>query len=158
MRALTKVLFWLAMGCWVGGIVAVSFLVAPVVFEVVPRATAGTVMGALFPLYYKLAVVAGVIALASALALWRASAGSGAWKAIVVMLAVMLAATTYAGAVVQPAAHALRPALQRDDVTPDVRARFARLHGRAMQLNVLVLVLGLATVGVAASSLRLPGE
>jgi hypothetical protein len=158
MRALAKVLFWLAMACWVGGIVAVSFLVAPVVFDVLPRPTAGTMMGALFPLYYKAAVVVGVVALGSALVLWRVTAGVAAWRAIVVMLAVMLAATTYAGAVVQPAAHALRPALQRDDVAPDVRAEFARLHGRAMQLNVLVLVLGIATVGVAASSVRLPGE
>lgn len=158
MRALAKVLFWLALGCWVGGIVAVSFLVAPVVFQVVPRPTAGTLMSSLFPLYYKAAVVIGVVALGSALVLWRAAGRAAAWRAIVVMLAVMLAATTYAGAVVQPAAHALRPALQRDDVAPEVRARFARLHGRAMQLNVLVLVLGVATVAVAASSLRVPGE
>jgi uncharacterized membrane protein len=157
-RALAKVSFQLALGLWVGAVVFVSFVVAPAVFRAVPNETAGAVMGQIFPLYYGFTVVAGVVALGSALLLLGKTSGAGAWKAIVVMLAVMLAVTTYAAAVVNPRARELRPALHREPVDPGVREEFDRLHRRAVQLNGLVLLLGLVTVAVAATSTRLPGE
>ena len=96
------------------------------------------------------------MALGSALCLRQKAAG--AWKLVVVLLVVMLAATAYAGAVVSPKARALRPALHQEPVDPAVRAEFDTLHHRAVQLNGLVLLLGLATVAIAALNTRLPGE
>jgi hypothetical protein len=157
-RALAKVLFQLTLGLWVGAIVFVSFVVAPAVFRAVPNQTAGTVMGQIFPLYYGFTIVMGIIALGSALLLRGKTSGARAWKAVVVMLAVMLAATAYAGAVVSPRTRVLRPALHREPVDPRMREEFDALHRRAVQLNGLVLLLGLATVAVAATNTRLPGE
>ncbi len=158
MLALAKALFQLALGLWVGAIVFVSFIVAPVVFRTVPNETAGTIMGQIFPLYYALTVAVGVVALGSALLILRRAGASVAWKSVVVMLIVMLAATTYAGAVVNPRARVLRPALHREPVDPKIRTEFDTLHHRAVQLNGLVLLLGLATIVVSAVSTRLPGE
>jgi hypothetical protein len=157
-RALTKVLFQLALGLWAGAIVFVSFVVAPAVFRAVPSETAGVVMGQIFPLYYGFSVAVGVVALGSSLLLWRRSGGAGAWTAIVVMLVVMLAATTYAGAIVSPQARALRAVLHQEPINPKIRAEFDTLHRRAVQLNAIVLLLGLTTITVAALTVRFPGE
>jgi hypothetical protein len=156
--ALAKVTFWLALGLWVGAVVFVSFVVAPAVFAALPSETAGMVMGRIFPLYYAFTAACGCVGLAAALALWRRSQGARAWRATVVMVVVMLAATTYAGSVVNPRARELRSLLHQSSGDPTVRAEFDRLHRRAVQLNGLVLLLGLVAVGVAAISLRLPGE
>lgn len=158
MLTLAKVLFQLALGLWVGAIVFVSFVVAPTVFRTVPSETAGTLMGQIFPLYYEFTVAVGIIALGSALFVLRRVGGTRAWRAVVVMLVVMLAATTYAGAVVNPRARALRPALHREPVDPKIRTEFDALHHRAVQLNGLVLLLGLTTIVVAATNTRLPNE
>ncbi len=68
----------------------------------------------------------------------------------------MLAATLYAGRVVHPRAQALRPRLHEAVVDPEVRQAFDRLHRRAVRLNGGVLVLGIASVCVAATSFTLP--
>ena len=158
MLALAKILFQLALGLWVGAIVFVSFVVAPAVFRALPSETAGLVMGQIFSLYYGFTAAVGIVALGSALLLRWKVGGTGAWKVVVAMLVVMLAATTYAGAVVNPQARALRPALHQEPVDPEIRTHFDRLHHRAVQLNGLVLLLGFATIAVAAVNARLPGE
>jgi hypothetical protein len=156
--ALAKILFWLALALWIGAVVFVSFVVAPAVFGTVSNETAGLVMGRIFPVYYAFTAICGCVALAASLALWRRARRARAWSMTVVMLVVMLAATTYAGAVVNPRARALRPLLHQPAAEATVRPEFDRLHRRAVQLNGLVLLLGLVTLGVAAADLRLPAE
>jgi uncharacterized membrane protein len=158
MLAAAKALHHLALALWVGAVVVVSFVVAPAVFRALPSETAGAVMGQVFPLYYAFTSGAGVVALVSAWWLRRRTNGIGVSTAVVAMLAVMLAATVYAGTVVSPRARALRPALHVEEVDPAVRAEFDALHRRAVQLNGLVLLLGLATIVSVARAVRLPGE
>lgn len=158
MASLVKVAYQLALSLWVGALVTVSFLVAPAVFRAVPSETAGTVMGQVFPLYYGFTLAVGIVALGAAVSMWRRARESGLWRAIVPMLLVMLLATGWAGLVVSPRARELRPELHREPVDPAVRAEFDALHRRAVQLNGLVLVLGLATSVVTALSVRWPGE
>jgi len=148
----------MALVVWVGAVVFVSLVVAPVVFGSFPVELAGTVMAGIFPVYYGVTAAAGVVALAAALVLWRLARGSRAWTAMVVMLAIMLAATTYAGGVVHPRARALRLRLHQQAVEPEVQAEFDLLHRRAVRLNGVVLLLGLATVAVAANSFRFPSD
>jgi len=158
MSAVAKMTFWLALGLWMGAVVFTSFVVAPAVFGAVGSETAGVVMGRIFPRYYVFTATCGSVALAAAIALGRRSRGARAWTATVVMLTVMLAATTYAGAVVSPRARELRPLLHQPATEASARPEFDRLHRRAVQLNGLVLLLGVVTFGVAATSFRLPGE
>lgn len=158
MLGVAKVLYQMALALWVGAIVTVSFLVAPAVFRAVPAETAGTVMGQVFPLYYAFTTVAGAVALLAAWWLRRRTNGVGVSTTVVAMLAMMLAATVYAGAVVSPRARVIRPMLHVEPVDPAMRAEFEALHRRAVQLNGLVLLLGLAATVVSARSARLPGE
>lgn len=158
MAGLAKATYQLALSLWVGALVTVSFLVAPAVFRALPSETAGTVMGQVFPLYYGFTIVAGVLAITAAWWMWRRMPGARVWRALVPMLALMLVATAWAGVVVSPRARELRPQLHREPVDPAVRAEFDALHRRAVQLNGLVLVLGLATSVVTALAVRWPGE
>lgn len=153
-RTIAIVVLTLALGLWVGALVFVSFIVAPAVFGAMPSETAGTVMGAIFPRYYAFTGAAGVVALLAALPLRRAARGSS-WIAVVGMMVVMLAATAYAGAFVSPQARALRSTLHREPVDPAVRAEFDALHRRAVQLNGVVLLLGLAATAVVATTFRM---
>jgi uncharacterized membrane protein len=156
MIGVVKSVFWLALVVWLGEVVFFSFVVAPSVFGALPSETAGQVVGAIFPRYYALGAGAGAIALAAAVGLWAEAAARRPWSAVCVMLALMLAATVYAGRVVQPEAQALRPRLHEATVDPGVKERFDRLHRRAVQLNGGVLLLGIAAVCVAATNLTLP--
>lgn len=157
MRTLATILLQLALGLWVGALVFVSFIVAPAVFGAVASDTAGTVMGAIFPRYYGFTVALGVVALAAAVPLRRAGRGVG-WGVLVGMMLIMLVATAYAGGVVSPRARALRPALHQEPVDPAIRAEFDVLHRRAVQLNGLVLVLGIVAMTVATVGLRRPDD
>lgn len=147
MIATARVALWLALAVWVGAVVFLSFVVAPTIFRTLPSATAGQVMGALFPSYYAVGAVAGVVALAATLVLWR-SGRAGA--PLVVLVALMLGTTAYAGGVVQPRAAVLRPMLHTPDPAEGVREEFDRLHRLAVGLNAGVLLLGLASIVVAA--------
>lgn len=145
-----KACFWCALALWVGAVVFFSLIVAPAVFTVLPPEDAGRVVGAIFPRYDGLGVVAGFVAVVAA-ALVRRASGAAAWGVVTAMLGVMLAATLYAAAAVHPRAQALRPALHQSAVDPGVRAEFDRLHRRAVQLNGVVLLLGVAAICVAAA-------
>jgi uncharacterized membrane protein len=152
-----KAAFWLALVVWLGAVVFFSFVVAPSVFGVLPPETAGQVVGTIFPRYYCLGAGAGTVALLAALVLRARASATRPWSATSVMLASMLLATLYAGRVVQPRAQALRPRLHDSVVEPGIRAEFDRLHRQAVRLNGAVLLLGLATVCVAAAGFELPG-
>ncbi len=154
--AFAKAIFWLALVVWLGEIVFFSFVVAPSVFAAVPQDVAGQIVGAIFPRYYALGAVAGTIAVIAALVLRSGTSATRPWSATALMLVTMLAATLYAGRVIQPRAQALRPRLHEASVDASVRAEFDRLHRLAVQLNGGVLLLGIVSVCVAATSLQLP--
>lgn len=156
MIGLVKWLHVVGVATWLGSVVFCSFVVAPSVFGAFPadqRAEAGRVMSAIFPRYYLLGYVCGAILVVCAALLWRANGG------VVPLLggavaAAMLAATVWAGAIVQPRIHALRPQLHRPDTPVDVQVEFDALHRASVRLNVAVLVGGLALAGLTAATLR----
>jgi uncharacterized membrane protein len=154
--AIAKTLFWLALVVWLGEIVFFSFVVAPSVFGAFPQEIAGQVVGVILPRYYGVGAAAGVIAFVAAVVLRGGTAATRSWSAVALMLALMLAATLYAGRIIEPRASALRPQLHTAPVDPAVRAEFDRLHRLAVQLNGAVLLVGLVSICIAAASLQLP--
>lgn len=142
MRRLLSWLHLVALIVWLGETVFLSFVVAPSVFRAFPVEQAGSVMSALFPGYYAVGSVCGVILVASAFGLWRTSKG-GRWAAAGGVAALMLGAVVYAGVVVQPRVHELRAERHRPGAGAAVDAEFDRLHRMSVRLNGLVLVGGL---------------
>ncbi|HYB74303.1 MAG TPA: DUF4149 domain-containing protein [Candidatus Sulfotelmatobacter sp.] len=153
-------MYLVALVVWVGGIIFFSFVGAPSTFQAVPVDMAGKVVGKIFPRYYLLGFVAGLVALAAFLGLARMSGQWGGLKvANALLLTAMLGTGLYAGTVVLRQANAVKQQIgsfeDRSQGSPELRAEFARLHRLAVILNGVVLVLGLAVLLVTATWLRL---
>lgn len=155
------ILKWLqlvALSTWLGSIVLLSFVVAPAVFGAFPeaqRAEAGRLMAQIFPGYYRLGYVCGLLLVFASGALWWSAQELGArWGVATVLAAVLLAIVLYAGLSVQPRAHALRPQIHAPGVGPEVKAEFDLLHRRAVQLNAGLLLGTLILAGISAANMR----
>ena len=91
--------YLLSLACWLGGIVFFSFFTAPAVFgSGIPLPEAGKVISTIFPRYYLLRYVAGIVALLMALYFTAARPARLPWAATAIFLAGALALTFYAGA------------------------------------------------------------
>ena len=156
-RWLFHLLALLAIGIWVGGIVFFSVVVAPGIFDALARPAAGDLMARLFPKYYVAGLLCGAAALVPLFLLLLFDSGSRLIRVLqMVLVAAMLLVTVYAGWVVEPEVHRLRV----DRVTAAgvtrvaMERRFDALHLRAVQLNGLVLGLGVLGLGTMAARRR----
>ena len=160
MGQVLRFVYLLSLVVWVGGIIFFSFVGAPSTFQAVPLDMAGKVVAKIFPRYYLVGFVAGLVALAAFLGLARMSGQWGGLKvANALLLTAMLGTGLYAGTVVQRQATAVRQQIgsfeDPSQARPELRAEFARLHRLAVILNGVVLLLGLVVVFVTATRLRL---
>lgn len=153
MISVLKVALIVALAVWLGETVFLSLVVAPTLFRgMASPAEAGAVMTLLFPKYYIVGAVCGLVVAASAWILWRRSLSPRrGWLVAAVAATLGLFACVYAGAVVQPRAHAVRDASRSDAVA---KVEFDRLHRQAVQLNGGVLLLTVVAAAAVAQRLR----
>lgn len=155
MLALVKWLYLMALIIWLGEVIFFSFVGAPSLFTTFPTPEAGKAVGAIFPTYYRIGYVCGVVLLLGALVLAGSAMARGWWMMNALVAAVMLAVILYAGLVIQPRAAALRPQIHETTApAPAVKEEFDRLHHLAVMLNGVVLVCGLAVSALTASAIR----
>ena len=131
--------YLIALTAWVGSILFFSFGIAPIIFKVLDAESAGKFARALFPRYYLWGVISCAVALPALVCgslsfpeLRGPMIGVQAGL-IVVSLLIML----YCGNTLTPAINAAR------DGGPSTSRRFDRLHRRSVNLNVVVLLIGL---------------
>lgn len=159
-------LFLVSWALWVGSIVFFSFVLAPSAFRSLEVEHAGKLMRTLFPRYYLLGLVCGLLGLCSGGALiatkfwpWRSGA------TVLTMLLGMMVIVGWARQRLVPRMDSLREEAHEarlsdnQDTREEVLARWHRLHRLSVWLNLLVLLLGLAS-GLAWLSwwLVLPGR
>ena len=152
MRSLAEI----AVSLWLGAMGLFAFVVAPAAFATLDREAAGRFVATVFPRYYLVGLVLGLVALAGLVGRWLARGGRPwDWLPLLLVL-LMLSLTAYAGAVVLPAAQTAREAMRRApaDVTSEAAARFARLHRRSVILNGAVMVAGAVFVALQAARRR----
>lgn len=154
MLTLVKWLYLMALIIWMGEVIFFSFVAAPSIFATFPPPDAGRAVGAIFPTYYRIGYICGVILLFGTLVLVGAAVSRGWWTVNLALAAVMLALTLYAGMRIQPRAAALRPQIHEITVPAEVKDEFSRLHRLAVILNGVVLLCGLAVSVVTAASVR----
>lgn len=154
MYTVAKWLYLMALIVWVGEVVFFSFVVAPSIFRTFPTADAGRAVGAIFPTYYRLGYACGAVLLLSCTILLGGATARLWWGVNTVLAALMLAATLYAGVVIQPRATELRPQIHEATAPQSVKDEFSRLHRLAVQLNGAVLLCGLVVSTVTAAALR----
>lgn len=149
MATFAQFVYLLCLALWLGGIVFFSFFTAPVVFKRLGREQAGELVGAIFPRYYKLQYVCGVLMLGS-LALLRGRGFDPNW----LFLALMLGCAVYAGQVVNPQARQVKEEMKQSGSSEALEARFQSLHSLSVKLNSAVLVMGLGVLWITALHLK----
>lgn len=141
MRKLAEGLYVLALTAWIGGMWAVGYLVAPVLFASLgDRALAGRIAGELFHWIGLGGFVAGGYALMFLLGRWRSSV----LKRSVFWLVFLLLTLTAVGQFgIQPLMAQMKAdALPRDVMESVLRDRFVTWHGIASILYLIQSVIG----------------
>lgn len=143
----------LALVVWLGGMLVLGFLAAPVVFEVLHetapsgRTLAGAVVGAILRRFHVLAYGCGAVVLVVLTARTVAGAPPVAWPWQLLVAAAMLASTVYSGLVLTPqierAQQAAGGPVAALDANDPRRVAFARLHQRSTALMMVNIAGGL---------------
>jgi len=137
-------LYRLSVAFWVGGVALFTFVLTPVLFKTQPRDLAGKIVGVLFPGYFYWGLGCGAVALASLL-LHRGRH----FVPALILLALMLAATSYQSFVLEPKAAALKEEIGSFESTSrdhPLRREFSRLHGISATCNLAVLAGGVVLI------------
>ena len=145
-------IYLLSLVCWIGSIIFFSFFVAPVVFKTLEREKAGELVGIIFPRYYMIGYVCGVLVLVTLLLTGPETVGLKwcAWG-------IMMLGTASAGLGVNPKAKTLKEKLKDASETEksDLEARFKTLHSLSVKLNAAVLFAGLWLLWLTSVKLAL---
>jgi uncharacterized membrane protein len=148
MHPIASAVYRIALALWVGGMSVFSFLVTPVIFGTQPRESAGKIVGAIFPVYFRFCLGATVVALLARAAAGMALSGARqlAGTALIVLSLTILAYHTYGLA---PRMATVRETIHSREVIAEedpARREFSRLHGLSMTLNLVVIVAGAVLV------------
>jgi hypothetical protein len=142
MRRLSEALYLIAIALWVGGLWAIGYLAAPVLFASLgDRQLAGMVAGKLFALIGWIGL--GCAAYLIVFALFRS--GSGFFRSAIFWLVLLMGLLTAASQFgIQPLMAQLKAdALPREVMESVLRDRFAAWHGISSILYLVQSVLGL---------------
>ncbi|HLW63697.1 MAG TPA: glycerol-3-phosphate 1-O-acyltransferase PlsY [Gemmataceae bacterium] len=159
MTTASKVIHVLALGLWFGTVVFFTFVVALVVFQVLDTPhtiygarRAGDVVGAIFPTYFVIQGVCGLLALVTSLGFTRTERERKIHRIRFYVLALAVL-TVVAAWPVNQKVHELRgrdnPLMEQSN--PGAHEEFMRWHGIAQSINLGTIILVTAAMGMAAA-------
>lgn len=145
MGKFASALYGIAVAAWVGGLLAIGFIAAPVLFtQLADRTVAGNLAGGMFWIMAWVGFACGgyLILFVMFVKGWRALQSGVFW---IILLMLALTAAGYFG--VQPILEQLKAdALPRRVMESALRDRFATWHGVSSALYMLNCLLGIALV------------
>ncbi|MCP5467957.1 MAG: DUF4149 domain-containing protein [Deltaproteobacteria bacterium] len=148
--------YLLSLVTWVGGIIFFSFFTTPMVFKHLPKEIGSHFISQIFPNYYLLAYICGAILIITSLG-ESILARQVPWVRII-LIALMLGSSIYAGTVILPEAHRhkieLKTMEESVQATSPIKKRFDTLHLRSVILNMAILIMGFCLIGILAWRLR----
>ena len=144
----------LGMAVWVGGIVALGAIAAPVLFRRLPRPDAGALFGPMLQIFEKVSLVAAVLAVIGAVAKgWIGGQNANVWALTrFAALGLMVLLLAYANTMLHPSIRALQAQHDRISERPEAdpaRTRFQMLHKRSERVMMAQLWLGLVVLLLA---------
>lgn len=136
---------------WVGGMIFFSFIAAPAIFKVLPRETAGDVVGEIFPKYWMVGYICGIASLAT-IVLLSLMDMVYPWIRIG-LLALMCGLSFYSGMAVGAKAVKVKAEIRKTDdpsKKEKLRAEFKIIHRESAILNAMILILGLIVLFITS--------
>jgi uncharacterized membrane protein len=147
-----------ALGTWVGGIVFLSFVVAPGAFGILgSRDQAGMMVGYTLGRLHWIGIVLGLLYLVAAVVDARSIGALARPAALAVIL--MVALTFFSQQFVTGRMAGLRQQMVSVDATPHdspLRVEFDRLHVWSVRIESAVLLIGLAGIFLTVRSISAP--
>jgi hypothetical protein len=142
-----RLLFWVSMTAWIGGLAALALVAAPVIFKTAPsRAIAGDIFGRVLAVFSRIELACAIAALAGSILLMPRPASRSDWLRPVLLVA-MMANVLLILFWLLPTMSAVR----------DVDAvRFDQLHHLSTKLYGGTLLTGLGVIVLAAWEKRSP--
>jgi uncharacterized membrane protein len=154
MSTILRYLEFLSLGTWVGGIIFLSFVVAPGAFATLgSRDQAGAVVGMALGRLHWLGVGAGVIYILARALETKSLAALGKPAALLVVLMIALTLVSQVGVTSKLAG--LRAEMGSVERTPEMsplRIEFDRLHQWSVRIEGVVLLAGLAALFLTVRS------
>ena len=154
---ITLFIYLLCIVGWLGGMIFFTIFTAPAVFSVLAAADAGKVVSTIFPRYYLLGYVTGVISVILAIYFAFGRGPRLWWSLASLALAAALGLTLYAGAAIRPRINAIRSVNTEADPDPARKAEFDKLHRESVMLNGAVLLLNIAAIVGTAGAMTARG-
>ena len=149
-------LYVISIVVWIGGIVFFSFVTAPSIFHSLPPEFAGKAVGSIFPKYYPLGYVSGVVACAC---LIISGFRTGNWSpAKLLLIVIMVFLTVTNSLITHPKARALKEEMQTTQSQTErvhLKEVFDRIHRWSVINNGIVLILGLILIFLTARNFNL---
>ena len=156
-----RFLMLLSLVVWLGGLIFFAFVEAPTVFShgLLPtRHMAGSIVGHSLDLFHYMALVSGIVFLASSMAYSRMTAGTAKpLAARHLLIVLMLLLTVISQFAISPKMHAIRAEVGVIDNVPldnPLRHEFDRLHIWSEKFEEAVLLLGLVALYTTAQAFR----
>jgi len=156
-----RFLILLALVVWIGGIIFLAFVEAPIAFTpgLLPtRHMAGSIVGRSLDLLHYLGMASGMVFLVASVVYCRVSSGRGQMLSLRhFMVVLMLGLTLISQYAVSPKMHALRAQAGVIDylaLDNPIRREFDRMHVWSEKLEEAVLLLGLVALWSTAQELH----
>lgn len=148
MSTFLRYLQFLSLTVWVGGIIYLSFAVAPALFRTLPNEDlAGAVVGVILPRLHWWGVICGAVYLAAGVGIARSPKGFVRAGALAVIA--MVALTLIAQLGILPRMEKLgreMGSIEQTPATNPLRKQFDHLHVVSVELEGAVLLVGLAAI------------
>lgn len=147
----------LSLVAWIGGLIFLAFVLAPTAFQVLPNThLAGNLVGRTLGKLHWIAIVSGIVFLASSLLYSRLAEGTAHTFAIRhVLICIMLGLTLLSQFWIIPRMDTLRASVADFTTVPldnPARAQFDALHAWSTRVEGAVLLLGFVVVYLTAGA------
>jgi len=154
-----RFLMLLSLVAWIGGLMFFAFVLAPTAFQVLPTThLAGNVVGRALGKLHWIAIVSGIVFLASSLLYSRLTEGSAhPFAARNVLICMMLGLTLVSQFWIIPRMDTLRASVSDFAMVPldnPARVQFDALHVWSTRVEGAVLLLGLVAIYLTASAFK----
>lgn len=134
----------LSMVVWIGGIIFFSFVGAPAIFKTLAKEDAARVVRAIFPTYYIIGTICGIIAIATTLLFGVSEYRPRQIKIGILIFMIIL--TLFSGLYILPKSRSIKTEINSTvevETKAKLSKKFSQIHGLSMILNMIVLLGGL---------------
>lgn len=147
-----KVLLFVSVAFWLGGLMFWSFIVLPIAFKSFPKAEAGRFVSVIFPAADYWAVVFAVLTVTGLGGIFLGFYGTTEALMLEIPVGIMFLLTLHTAVVLHPRIQALRRKLQKQEFQETahldrIRFDFDRLHHRSVWIQMVIFILGFYVLG-----------